>query len=297
MEERTIKKIITHPGMAHRDEFLAICLLLGYQENAFEFKEINRRNHTEEDIQDPYTWVIDVGGDIDRVRNNYDHHQLPKDHAPVCALTLIATEVGIDPESARYIWPWFEFSEVLDTKGPFQTLEKYNIPKAAFMATMSPVESAITGMFSKQDIITCDSPLWGLMEDIGKGLIIQYHMIDERYRLLCKSYKKITQVVEAVETEGMVVADMTWIDRADSPSLATEMFFSMHFPEVSIVISQDDRGEGLSLFRRGDHPQVDFSRINKEPGVLFAHANGFIAKLAKGVDPWDLVRKSILRQS
>jgi 2,4-dienoyl-CoA reductase-like NADH-dependent reductase (Old Yellow Enzyme family) len=48
--------ILTHPGGAHKDEFLACCLLLAENE-----VPIVRREPTPEDLADPATAVVDVG--------------------------------------------------------------------------------------------------------------------------------------------------------------------------------------------------------------------------------------------
>ncbi len=52
-----ITEIITHPGGAHKDDFLACCLL-AYQCRA----PISRREPEPADLDDPHTAVIDVGG-------------------------------------------------------------------------------------------------------------------------------------------------------------------------------------------------------------------------------------------
>lgn len=66
--------ILTHPGSAHKDEFLACCVLLAETP-----VPISRREPTPADLADPGVAVIDVGHLHDPALNNFDHHQLPRD--------------------------------------------------------------------------------------------------------------------------------------------------------------------------------------------------------------------------
>ena len=48
--------------------------------------------------------------------------------------------------------------------------------------------------------------------------------------------------------------------------------------EVTAMIYPDRRGSGYGLSRFRDSPWFDFTRIEKEPDVHFAHKRGFVAK-------------------
>ena len=48
--------------------------------------------------------------------------------------------------------------------------------------------------------------------------------------------------------------------------------------EIISVISPDSRGEGYGMRRYNDDQRMDFSRLEDEPDVHFAHSRGFIAK-------------------
>ena len=53
----TIELIVTHPGGAHKDDFLA-CSLLAHLHGV----PIERRDPTDEDLAKPSICVVDVGG-------------------------------------------------------------------------------------------------------------------------------------------------------------------------------------------------------------------------------------------
>ena len=75
--------ILTHPGSAHKDEFLACCVLLAEHP-----VPIERREPLPNDLADPAVAVVDVGHRHEPALNNFDHHQLAKDHPPTCSLSL-----------------------------------------------------------------------------------------------------------------------------------------------------------------------------------------------------------------
>ena len=48
--------------------------------------------------------------------------------------------------------------------------------------------------------------------------------------------------------------------------------------EVIGLVYPDRRGQGYGLSRYNDHPKLDFTRIEIEADVHFAHKKGFVAK-------------------
>ena len=103
-----LKKIITHPGRAHKDDFLAICLLISRAP-----APILRGEPSPEDLADPTLAVIDVGGEHEPARMNFDHHQWSRDRAPTCALSLVLDHLGCY-EDAQQFWRWLATTERLE---------------------------------------------------------------------------------------------------------------------------------------------------------------------------------------
>ena len=110
-----IKQILTHPGGAHKDEFLACCVLA-----AVHGCEIKRREPEQADLDDISVVVVDVGGEHEPSRSNFAHHQFPKDHEPICALSLVLMDLGIY-EDAKNFCDWLETAERFDVTGPIST--------------------------------------------------------------------------------------------------------------------------------------------------------------------------------
>jgi len=107
--------ILTHPGSAHKDELLACCVLLATNPIT-----IVRREPTEADLADTGTVVVDVGDSHDPALNNFDHHQLPDDAAPTCALSLVLQNLGLY-EDAKAFCDWLEPPEWFDCSGAKST--------------------------------------------------------------------------------------------------------------------------------------------------------------------------------
>lgn len=69
-----MKKIITHAGQFHADEVLGVALLLTIYIKDISIVE-RKFNVSQEELDDPEIFVIDVGKQYDPAKNNFDHHQ------------------------------------------------------------------------------------------------------------------------------------------------------------------------------------------------------------------------------
>ena len=274
--------VVTHPGSAHRDEFLACCLLAADAQVDL----IERRDPTAEELSNPEILVVDIGGEHEPRSSNFDHHQLPREHEPTCSITLILPRLGVDSAVAREVWKWLAFSELLDSKGPFQTAKAYGVAPDAFVEWMSPIEASVLHWFGEESRITWGTPLFDLMFQIGKDKLEYLSAITERMARL----KTETRHIQPMEGVG-VWLDVRAIPADEQPVLGLEAFIRSEKLDVPVTITNSDRGgEGLALFRRNDDPRVDFSRLEGREEVLFAHKGGFIAKTRPDADPVALIQ-------
>ena len=162
------RTILTHPGKAHRDEFISCCLLIA----AGQADRVERRDATEKDLDDSEVIVLDQGGRHQPELMNFDHHQFERDAAPACSITLVLPLLGVDAEVARSIWGWLEFTERMDSKGPFATAKALGLTPDALLASASPT---VLRWFQEQETLGESSPLWGLMERIGKEKLQRFN--------------------------------------------------------------------------------------------------------------------------
>lgn len=288
IEFGSIRTIVTHPGGAHRDEFMAVAFLLALAPGA----SVYRRDPGAADMADQTTAVVDVGGKHDPAFLLFDHHHLPRDHAPTCALTLVLDRMGLLPE-ARKAFLWFEYSEMMDSKGPLATAKWMGTNIDWLMTTMSPVETFMLRRFEQykgDNALHPGDPFHALMVELGNEKIGYAVKLGDRLDLLNK--KAEVQYVSA-GNEVLSVIDASFVGRDADPVLGLELWVKENFPHTAVTITQDDRGTGFSLFRRNDHPRIDFSKLEGKPGVVFAHKNGFVAKIAAGVDPIACIEQAI----
>jgi len=64
-------KIITHDGIFHADDAMAVALLLEFVKDV---RVLRTREVTKEDKNNPNIWIVDVGGEYDPALHNFDHH-------------------------------------------------------------------------------------------------------------------------------------------------------------------------------------------------------------------------------
>ena len=264
--------LLTHPGSAHKDEFLACCVLL-----ALHPVPIVRREPTASDLSDPQIAVVDVGHEHDPARNNFDHHQLPKDHAPTCSLSLVLQHLGIYAD-ARQFCEWLEPAEWFDCRGPISTAKFLGVDRNALPKLNSPIDITLLRRFALADRIELTAPLWAIMHMIGEDLLDYVRTLRTRLDFIAQH----AQVWELVL--GGEPAQILFLPRTDplpdEPSMGLERYIEAQNLAGKIVgtVAPDRRSTGYGLSRFQDNPRLDFTRIADAPGVHFAHARGFVAK-------------------
>ena len=285
-----IKKIITHPGGAHKDEFLACCVLL-----ANDSVSILRQEATDQELEDPEVVVVDVGHRHEPQLNNFDHHQFPRDAEPTCSLSLVLSKLGIY-EDARSFCPWLEVAEWFDCRGPNDTADWLGLDREVVGKLNSPIDITILQGFAKQAEHNPGEPIWEVMQMVGKELV--EYITGLRGRI--DEVSKIEEVWNL--THGDVGFKVIFAPRTD-PSIQ-EVSGALGWrvkelgieEEVYVMVYPDGRGQGYGMKRFNDREEIDFSIIEKESDVRFAHARGFIAKVeAVGIDRLkELIVKSIV---
>jgi hypothetical protein len=170
----TFSQILTHPGGSHKDEFLACCLLIA------EYPvPIIRREPTAEDLADLSTAVVDVGHEHAPERGNFDHHQFPKDHPPICALSLVLRHLGVY-EDAREFCDWLEPVEWFDTRGPIETARWLGLQRETLFKLNSPIDATLLRRFGAAAKLEPGEPLWEVMRWIGADLLAFVKGLRER---------------------------------------------------------------------------------------------------------------------
>ncbi len=269
-----IDSIVTHPGSAHKDEFLACAVLLAHFP-----VPIGRREPVAADLDSPAVAVIDVGHRHEADLHNFDHHQLPKDHPPTCSLSLVLRHLGLY-EDARRFCDWLEVTEWFDSRGPIATARWLGVDPASLARLASPVDATLLRRFALAARLEPGEPLWEIMRMIGADLLDYLRTLRARLDFIAARAE-----VWTVDLAGRP-ADILFLPRTeplpDDPSFGLERYIESAGLAERVVgtVSPDRRGAGYGLSRYRDNPRLDFSRIAAYPDVHFAHARGFVAKTA-----------------
>ena len=271
----SIETIITHPGGAHKDDFLA-CSLMASVHGV----PIVRREPTEQELDDPQICVIDVGGRHEPEKNNFDHHQFPREHKPTCALSLILQHLGIY-EDAQIFCDWLEPAEWFDCRGPQKTAEWLGVARDVVGKLNSPIDMTMLRRFAQiapESELKAGDHVYELMRFIGGDLLEYLHSVRSKL-------DSISMYVERWQlTSNGESFDVLFLPRMESAvddvsgSLGRYILVNELHEEISAIVYPDSRGEGFGLARFNDHPRIDFTRVESAEDVHFAHNSGFLCK-------------------
>lgn len=263
-----LRQILTHPGGAHKDEFLACCVLA-----AVHGCSIVRREPEPADLDDVATAVVDVGGEHAPERSNFDHHQFPTDHPPICALSLVLMDLGIYDDARRFC-DWLETTERFDVTGPHSTAKWLGVEREALARLNSPIDITLLRRFAKCTELAAGDPLYEVMRWVGEDLVTFVKELRARIEFVGRH-------AEVWEVGGLKVLFMPRTEPLPpEPSSGLGRYLEEQGLEkkVAAMVYPDRRGSGYGLSRFNDDPRFDFTRIEGEADVHFAHLRGFVAK-------------------
>lgn len=264
-------KIITHPGSAHKDDFMSASILLATLGSA----EIYRREATPEDLADPDTYVVDVGMVYDPGKHNFDHHQDP---TFPCAFHLVMRYLGYH-DAAMSVFGWYSHMSMMDVRGPYRTAQYLGVDTSILFASSSPIDGYILSCFSKLTSLSRQDSFYGLMKEFGEDFI---EMVGLKMKRL-EQLKKETQIHPVKHLKALVSKI------GDNPKLSMELYLrDLGDDEVVISITPSVRGAGWELLRLGDNLLIDFRAVETHPEIRFVHVNGFMAK-TKSLIPLEAV--------
>lgn len=278
--------ILTHPGSAHKDEFLACCVLLA---SASSPVPIVRREPTEADLADPATVVVDVGHRHEPALNNFDHHQLPDDAAPTCALSLVLQHLGLYAD-AKAFCDWLEPAEWFDCRGPNATARWLGVERDIVSKLHSPIDGTLLRRFAAASRHAPGEPLWEIMRLVGTDLLDYLRNLRARLTFIGQHAQLWTLDELTPSAETNQVPAVLFLPRTDplpeEPSAGLDRYVQEQGLDdrVVAIVAPDRRSVGYGLSRHRDHPRLDFTRIKSEPDVHFAHLRGFVAKTS-ATDP------------
>lgn len=262
-----MKRIVTHPGTAHGDDFLTCCVL------AAKFGvPIYRREPTQADLDNIETLVLDVGGKHEPEKLNFDHHQ---DLQIPCSLVLVLQWLGLH-EKFQHAYKWYVNVDFRDRNGADALGKKYGLSAEQMAEIVSPVHTALLTMFEKKSsllpsIYQTHFPdiLYPILAGIGKELI-EY----------AENYGAAWERLELCARQNFYGYEVM-INPSDDITATGDY---MRERKIAIMCSHDNRGAGWAILRSNDFPQINLAPLADNPLIAFAHKGGFIAKTKERVE-------------
>jgi hypothetical protein len=261
--------IITHPGSAHLDDFLSTCLVIF---RAGDVEEVYRREPTQEEINDPSIWKLDVGDNHDSDLKCYDHHQYAMND---CTLSLLLKEWEL-LDKALEVHTWLKTVIANDVGGSKEVARLLNVSYTALEHLDSFVERTVLDIFQKKKKFTKGSALFSLMKIIGRRFfrqIDQYYTLKEELEGKVEFYRiknvPIVSCYKDVKYSRMLIRLLNEKKRE-----------AFQDEKGGIAIYPNNRPPGtIALSRYHDDKRVDFTRISHYEKVNFAHPKGFFASV------------------
>lgn len=271
--------IVTHAGRAHRDEFLACCLIVFHEYTKGGVSTIERRRPTEEDTANRFTWVVDTGGLYAPDSRNFDHHQDDPAVAGMCSFDMVFRHILGDEAWKIYGENngWLAATTLHDTHGPSAVSEKLGLSAKDYVSLRSPIEKAILTSFGSKHMIHPGSLDSYMMLEMGRTIFVESN-------ILCAD---VSEVLDATPEPFSVGRLRVWdIRRAcgednNVSTAAINKAASHRGVDISVSIGK----EGVvTLYRYAwANEKIDMARIRGEADVLFSHSNGFFATLGANI--------------
>ena len=267
-----LKYVLTHPGGAHKDDFLACSVLIAEYGT-----RIVRRDPEDAELDDPDIAVVDIGGRHEPECRNFDHHQFPRDHEPTCSLSLVLRYLELY-EDARQFCDWLEPAEWLDARGPGEAARWMGIERKVVNQFVSPMDISLLRRFAAESELKPGDLLWDMMRLIGEDLLGFIRSLRERLEFIGEHSERWTIAGPGGRIEALFLRRTEPLPT--EPSMGIERYVERigMDAEMMALVYPDRRGSGYGLSRYRDHQAMNFSQIESEPDVHFAHARGFVAK-------------------
>lgn len=270
-----IQRIVTHHGGAHKDDLLACCVLA-----AKHGCPIVRRDPTPEELADVTVATVDIGGSHDPSLSNFDHHHFPREHPPTCSLSLVLDALGVYQDALQFC-DWLEPAEWFDSRGPNRTAEWLGVPRRAVSQMGSPIDATLLRRFAAQPEHRPGETLYEYMRFVGQDLLDFLREVRESIDLVARTSQRWSV------TAGGEIIETVFLPRGsdgdalpDEPSGSVARYIRAKGLEkvIGATVYPDRRGSGYGISRYEDDPRLDFSRLEGQPDVHFAHKTGFVCK-------------------
>lgn len=248
-------KIVVHKGQAHADDFLASCVAYAKWQ-----VPVERRDFTDQDLNDNTVIVLDQGREYEPEKGNFDHHQTNDE---VCAFTQVMDYLyGKD---YRKFMPELKFVEIFDSQGPQKAAKFAKTTEETLEIVNSVVARFVLRAFSQIEGIVPTEYLT-VMKDIGKSLIESVEDSKKGWEIL-ENNAKLEQHDDIVVLK---TDDCEFVK--EGFHLPTKLWCKKKGYQPNVIFGKNTRGGGYCLLSIN----TESLKFLNSPSASFTHATGFL---------------------
>lgn len=256
--------IITHPGKAHQDDFLAACVC------AYKLGQpLFRLDWQESHLTDASVWMIDQGGRFQPELHNFDHHHLKEE---ICSFTMILDHFY--DKKYRDLFPGLKYIEICDSYGPQRAADFVGATQEALSVASSPISSAMIKFFGSISGEVKD-PLYSVMQGIGEEIC---HQIETKDLLL-----SCLDDHDFFETRGIKIFDCTKCQPPEGflhCNLPTKIYCKNRRLNPDVILAKDSISDGYRMIV----VKSNSLRFLPNEKSYFTHSSGFMTGFSKYED-------------
>jgi hypothetical protein len=294
-----IEKIVVNED-TNKDCLLAISLLLGaidiVDDSGTDGIIIERQDSvTDTELNNPKLIKIGIGCKDNAALRCFDIPNVDSANASSVVVQMLKYFDLYDVAVAHY--PWVEYYHMNYTSGQKDyavrqcllvrpsSKSQYidfgvNLSKRLSPNLTAPIENFLLSSFF-QDATFTELEI-KVLTGIGRSMIEELASVEQVGNILerCDIYYigEDENRIKVFDSSDVITAEQ------NSTSYVNEWLNNSDDYDVSVVVSNDTRGDGLSFFRRNDNPSIDFSKLQRHPGVIYASAEGRLVKTSDKID-------------
>lgn len=282
-----IKKIVSHLNPRHVDDFLAIAYLKAKFPQA-EIEFVHPQNVSTEYLENPEICVVDVGGEFNPDRHNFDHHQ--DSNLPCSLLMVLGYFDGIDYSEH----PVIQLIDIVDRMGVVNAGKQTGYRFAKDIDTYRrPILLVDLNKYSKEIINSFFSTLKET-NDYNEFWKVFYEKLDalkvleESKEILRKEEEEFQRKLSQIEKHE--IGDLLVVFSKET--LAPNHFRVFQQTKADIIVEPNSMSPSqTSVIRNSQSPNVDridLSKLFDFYPKVFLHNTGFLAVVDVSVKEFDL---------
>ncbi|MEM8712221.1 MAG: hypothetical protein AAGG01_14825, partial [Planctomycetota bacterium] len=191
-----------------------------------------------------------------------------------------------------------------DSRGPNTTAEWLGVPRRAIAQLNSPIDITLLRRFASETEIHPEGTLYEFMRFVGQDLLDFLHRVREGIDFVeerSERWAVATPDGDIIQTIFLARPDRGGAKIPDEPSGSIGRYIRAEGleNEIGALVYPDRRGKGYGIGRYEDDPRLDFSALEGEPDVHFAHKSGFMCKTT-AMEPerlQELIRGAVVARS